>query len=159
MYSNILQILLLLLVVGICLHGKCISAMSGKPQEIPESNYSLDSAPISKMTLKELAHIYWPNTNITTAQQEATLKNLLGKSVTWEIRVAQVQRDGSCYLVQGQSDENMIGTFSYVTIRNKHEENRILQAEKGSKLIITGIIFDMRLRHIVLQPATLSSTE
>lgn len=130
-------------------------AMGGNPQEIPAGNYSLENAPKSSISLKELAHIYWPDTNTTVVKQEETLKNLLGKSVTWEIVVSQIQRNGKTYLIQGQSNANMLGSFSYVSPGNQDEEKRILQATKGSIITITGVVSDMRLRHIVLRPAKL----
>ena len=130
-----------------------VHAMGGKPEIASSSSSSVKTAPVSTITLKELAQIYWPDSNATELQQEETLKNLLGKRVTWNIRVAQIQRDGNGYLVQGQSDKNMVGTFSYVTPENEAQKDAILKASMGSELEISGIVSDMQMRHIVLKPA------
>lgn len=73
--------------------------------------------------------------------------------MTWEIVVAQIQRDGAGYLIQGQSDRDMLGTFSHVIPKTRQEVDVLLKASMGSKLVITGIVKDMELRHIVLDPA------
>lgn len=129
-------------------------AMGGKPQEkCGPTTADIDKAPSSPLTLKELAHIYWPDSQATQLQQEETLKNLLGKKVSWEVTVAQIQRDGSGYLIQGQSNKEMLGTFSYVQPRNPSEEEQILKASMGSTLKIVGVVSDMDMRHIILKPA------
>lgn len=158
MFISTLRILILLM-LWLVLVSASVCAMGGKQQEIQIDTPSLENVPKSSVTLKDLAHIYWPDTNATAVQQEEILKNLLGKSVIWEITVAQIQRAGNAYLVQGQSDKDTLGTFAYVTPRNDDEQNRILKAEKGSVLLIYGVVSDMRLRHIVLQPAVLSTKE
>ena len=81
------------------------------------------------------------------------MKNILGKAVTWEITVAQIQRDGGGYLIQGRSDANMGGTFSYVTPKTETESLKIRNAAIGSILKIKGIVNDFQMRHIVLKPA------
>lgn len=132
-----------------------VQAMGGKPESAASTASSTINAPVSNVTLKELAQIYWPDSNATELQQEETLKNLLGKRVTWNITVAQIQRDGNGYLVQGQSDKNMVGTFSYVTPENEAQKEAILKASMGSELTISGIVNDMQMRHIILKPATI----
>lgn len=61
-------------------------AMGGKPQEKRgPTTADIDKAPSSPLTLKELAHIYWPDSQATQLQQEEALKNLLGKKVSKNI--------------------------------------------------------------------------
>lgn len=133
-------------------------AMGGKPEVKPiEKVTEIDTAPASAMTLKELAHIYWPDSDATQLQREETLKKLLGKKVAWEITVAQIQCDGDGYLIQGQSDKDMLGTFSYVKPRNNADEEQIQKARMGDTLPIVGIVKDMDMRHIILQPAFIQS--
>lgn len=129
-------------------------AMGATPaEETTVKTSGFEEAPTSAITLKELARIYWPDSNATRLQQEETLKNLLGRKVSWEITVAQIQRDGSGYLIQGQSNQDMIGTFSYVQPQSEADEEQILKAGMGSTLKIVGIVKDMDMRHIILKPA------
>ena len=114
---------------------------------------SQSNVPQSDITLKQLADIYWPDSNATELQQEETLKNLLGKRVNWLVTVAQIQRAGEGYLVQGQSSKDMVGTFSYITPQSEAEKEAILHAQMGSQLDVSGIVNDMQMRHIVLKPA------
>ena len=133
-------------------------ALGGKPDtKTVSSTDSISNAPSSSITLKELANIYWPDSNATQLQQEDTLKDLLGKKVSWDITVAQIQRDGDGYLVQGQSDKDMLGTFSYVKPRNQADEALIQKTRMGDTLPITGIVNGMVMRHIFLKPAFIQS--
>lgn len=111
----------------------------------------------SNITLKELGNIFWPDSRYTDAQKEKILKIIKGKKVNWEIVISQIQRDGTDYLIQGSSEKDMIGTFSYITPKTKLEEEKILDFKKGSTIKISGIIKDMIMRHIVLKPASLSN--
>ncbi|WP_165071991.1 hypothetical protein [Desulfovibrio sp. ZJ200] len=135
-----------------------VHALGGKPDtKTGPSVDSLSDVPSSSLTLKELANIYWPDSNATRLQQEETLKNLLGRKVVWEITVAQIQRNGDGYLVQGQSDKDMLGTFCYVKPRNQADEALIRKVRMGDTLPITGIVNDMEMRHIILKPAFIQS--
>lgn len=123
-----------------------------KEQDAPTIN--LDNASSSSVTLKDLAAVYWPDSNATEVQKEETLKNLIGKRVIWEISVAEIQRqDDGSFLVQGQSDKNMIGTFSYVTPQNEAERQQLVSVSREGKLALTGIVVGMKARHIILNPA------
>lgn len=155
MYSRNFLLPLAFLILAVFLPSQPY-ALGGKPQKEPQPTvFDIDKAPSSSLTLKELAQIYWPDSNATQLQQEETLKNLLGKKVSWEITVAQIQRDGDGYLIQGQSDKDMLGTFSYVTPANKADEEQIKKASMGTRLPIVGIVSDMDMRHIVLKPAAI----
>lgn len=148
----------MVLLASLLFGGHSAYALGGKPgsEALPKAE-NLPDAPSSPVTLKELASIYWPDSNATQLQQEETLKNLLGKQVSWEIIVAQIQRDGDGYLVQGQSDKDMLGTFSYVKPRNQADDVLIQRTRMGDTLPITGIVNDMEMRHIVLKPAFIHS--
>lgn len=139
------------------LNPPSVSAMGGKPdvdEGVPMSNAEIsDNTPVSSVTPKELAHLFGPDSNATQVQQEEVLKTLLGKKVEWEIVVAQIQREGNCYIIQGKSDKDMIGTFSYVIPTSQAEMDVITHASMGTKLNISGMVDDMRMRHIVLKPA------
>jgi len=143
----------LFLAASLLFSGVVVLAMGGNPEKTQPKQHTLDNAQTASVSLKELADIYWPDSNATMVQQEKTLKNLLGKKVTWDVTIAQIQREGTTYIIQGQSDKNMLGTFSYVIPRNEDEKNRLVSSAIGSVLRITGIVSDMRLRHIVLNPA------
>lgn len=114
------------------------------------------ASPKSDATLKQLADIYWPDSNATEVQREEALKNLLGKRVTWEIVVAGVQRQDGTYLVQGQSSREMIGTFVYIKPDSKEDEQKLLTIRRDDKITVTGIAKEMQVRHIVLKPAVIA---
>lgn len=136
------------------------SALGARPDVSDnQAEEAMSQAPESHITLKELAAIYWPDSHATQLQQEETLKNLLGKKVTWEITVAQIQRHGAGYLIQGQSSRDMLGTFSHVMPKTQQEVDALLKASMGSKLEISGMVKDMELRHIVLDPANVVTTK
>lgn len=148
--AYLLFLLLALVVMGI------VVSMRGAPETTAPAPAlaPLESAPVSTITLKELAAIYWPDSNSTEVQRVETLKNLLGKRVTWEISVAEVLPQGdNAYLVQGQSDKNMLGTFSYVTPQNEGEKQQLMSVSREGKITLTGIVVEMKARHMVLNPA------
>lgn len=154
MFSKIWKMACLSLAFGLAIYPISVLAMGGKPEATSTPALSpIEQAPTSSVTLKDLAKVYWPDSNATTVQQEDALKNILGKAVTWEITVAQIQRDGGGYLIQGRSDANMVGTFSYVTPKTETESLKIRNAAIGSILKIKGIVNDFQMRHIVLKPA------
>ena len=125
MFTKIVKTVCIILSLVLVIQAGAVFGMGSKPDTSSSASVSLDNAPTSNVTLKDLAKVYWPDSNATTVQQEDTLKNLLGKAVTWEIIVAEIQRDGSGYLVQGRSDENMIGTFSYISPKSENEIKKI----------------------------------
>lgn len=129
-------------------------SIGGKAETPPPASSPAQGVQTSDITLKQLANLFWPDSTATEAQQQEALENLLGKRVTWTIKVAQIQREGSGYLIQGQSDRDMLGTFSYITPQNEAEKEAILKASMGSELEITGVVDRMQMRHIILKPAT-----
>jgi len=153
MFTKIGKTVCAFLAFALVIQAGPVFAMGSKPDTSSSASLSLENAPTSNVTLKDLAKVYWPDSDATTVQQEDTLKKLLGKAVTWEITVAEIQRDGSGYLVQGRSDENMIGTFSYISPTSENEIKKIQSAARGSILKIKGIVSDFQMRHIVLKPA------
>lgn len=142
---------------SLILHAPYALAMGGKPEIskylTTQKRMVYENAPTSTITMKELALLFWPDSNATQVQQEEALKNLLGKKVNWKIVVAQIQREGDEYLIQGQSDKDRIGTFSYIVPTSEAEKDAIIHASMGTKLNICGVVNDMRMRHIVLKPA------
>lgn len=143
-------------VAALCLAASLLCAaapargMGGRPAD---NAALLETAQPSDATLQSLGALFWPDSNATEAQREEALRNVLGRRVTWTVIVAEVQRQGDAFLVQGSSDANMIGTFSLVTPRDEAERRRILALSRGDALPVTGVVREMRLRHIVLDPA------
>ena len=133
MFTKIGKTVCAFLAFALVIQAGPVFAMGSKPDTSSSASLSLENAPTSNVTLKDLAKVYWPDSDATTVQQEDTLKKLLGKAVTWEITVAEIQRDGSGYLVQGRSDENMIGTFSYISPTSENEIKKIQSAAQGRK--------------------------
>ena len=130
--------------------------MGSNPQSAKTIPAEQASPATSDITLKELADIYWPDSNATQLQQQETLKNLLGKAVTWEVEVAEIQRhDDHTYLVQSSSSKDALGIFAYVVPQNDEELKMLQTTARGSKLKIAGVIKGEKLRHMVLEPATL----
>lgn len=134
-------------------------AMGGKVEKEQTVPQLLEQTPASGITLAELGSLFWPGSNATEVQREEALKNILGKKVTWEIVVAEVQRQDGIYLVQGQSSQQMIGTFAYVVPGSKEDEQKLIATGRDGKLTVTGIAAEMQMRHIVLKPAMLATSQ
>lgn len=152
------KVLPLCLAMGIVVIGGGKAATMGVRPDNAVTQFDASSELISKaeptkLTICEVGQILWPVSDSTRLQQEEILKKLIGKRVNWQIIVAQVQRDGGGYLIQGQSDKNMVGTFSYVFPHNEIEKNTILNASIGSRIDISGVVDDIHLRHVVIRPA------
>lgn len=130
--------------------------MGGNPQSAKSNPAEQASVATSDVTLKEMADMFWPDSAATQLQQQEFLAKVLGKTVTWEVEVAEIQQhDEHTYLVQSSSTKDALGVFAYVAPQNDAELKMLQTAARGSKLKIAGVIKGEKLRHMVLEPATL----
>ena len=117
---------------------------------------AITRAEAAPLTQKELAATYAPGSDATTLQQESRLRELLGKRVQWEILIADIAPEGTdVFRVQGRSDREHMGTFVYLTARNAEEAASIRGLQKGQTVRVVGLVQDMALRHMVINPAEL----
>ena len=139
----------------------CASAFAfgGSPNNLQYKKKDLSviaTAPQSSFSQNDFAQAYAPNSDATELQRQNIIKNSFGKSVTWEIIVAEVQPELSNVIrVQGSSDATHMGVFVYVNTRSDKDMDLVQSLKKGDSLRVQGIVSDMVLRHVVINPAVL----
>lgn len=122
----------------------------------------LKTAQISTLQpVGELAEIFAFGTDNTDIQRENKLKEIKGSVVVWQLPVFEVERDGKAYRIQthdpdlfGQG-ESIVPAIVTVTPMSDEDKTRIEALKTGDIIKFKGTIKDVRLRHIIIEPAYL----
>lgn len=122
----------------------------------------LQSAPVSTLTpTGELAEIFAFGTDYTDIQRENKLKEIKGNVVAWQLPVFEVKRDGQNYRVQTQNpktfgkDETVVPTIITLMPQSDGDKTHIESLKTGDIISIKGIIYGVKMRHLLINPAYL----
>lgn len=153
-----IAIVIAVIFIALIVYGM-VSKISGDNQV-----QELQSAPVS--TLKptgELAEVFGFGTDFTDIQRENKLKEIKGSVVAWQLPVYEVKRDGEHYRVQTQNpktfgqNEAVVPTIISITPLSAEDKSLIEAMKTGDIISIKGRIADVKLRHIIINPAFLYS--
>lgn len=151
-----IAIVIAVIFIALIVYGM-VSKISGDNQV-----QELQSAPVS--TLKptgELAEVFGFGTDFTDIQRENKLKEIKGSVVAWQLPVYEVKRDGEHYRVQTQNpktfgqNEAIVPTIISITPLSAEDKSLIEAMKTGDIISIKGRIADVKLRHIIINPAFL----
>ncbi len=123
---------------------------------------ALKTAPISSLSpAGELAAIFALGSDYTDIQRENKLKEIKGKVVAWQMPVYEVKREGRGYSVLTQSPDlfnagrAFLPAMITVTPLSDDDKAKIESLKTGDIIQFKGTIKDVRLRHVIIDPAYL----
>lgn len=102
----------------------------------------------------ELSDMFNLMSENTDLQRKNKFKEIKGKVVEWTLPVYEVKQDGSGYVIQTVAFPN-VGAFVYVTARNEQDKSIIEGLKTGSRISFKGVIEDVTMRHLEINPAIL----
>ena len=156
-------ILLLIVIFALVFRGQPASS-SLKAEENPPSHSKVEENPLVALEnaipsnlepTGELAAIFEIGGNSTDIQRENKLAEIRGKIVAWSLEVYDVRKDDDKYKIQTSGGNNIVSTFITLSVRNNQEKAFVEGLKTGSNIEIQGIIKDVSLRHIEIEPAIL----
>lgn len=132
----------------------------------------LETAQPSSLTPDgELAKIFTYGSDYTDLQRETKLEEIEGSVVQWRLPVYEISRDGRGYQIQTSSDqsidlglfgsfgENLVSASVHLFPRNDAERTLIEKLKTGDHFTFKGVIADVVMRHIIIDPAILVTEE
>lgn len=143
------------------------SALSSNAQPSPEPQDDpitqlVKAQPSALAPTGELAAMFTLGSDNTDLQRDNELAKIKGQVVQWRLRVYEVSKDGDGYRIQTDSgndstDATMdaVGTFADITPRNDADRQKIANLKTGDFIVIKGVIADVMMRNLVLDPAIL----
>lgn len=157
------KLLVSLVVFALLLYGlfhawHLISAEFNKPNPIEQLKLSKPSALHPD---GELAEIFELGGDFTDLQRQLKLEDIRGKVVEWHLPVYDVKRSGDKYTIQtsssfrGGQPGKLIGTFLRITPRNKDDRQFIEGIKTGDAIKVKGVIDDVTMRNLDINPAIL----
>lgn len=112
-----------------------------------------------------LAEMFDFGGDFTDLQRQLKLKEIRGKVVEWQLPVYEVKQSGDNYIIQTstsfrgkRSGEKVIGTFLHVTALNDDDRRLIESLKTGDLFKFKGVIDDVTLRHLNINPTILNET-
>lgn len=147
--------LFLLVVMGVSSNGK--SGPSHATARIDPLD-ELAKSPVSDIRPDgALAEIFSFGGQHTDLQRENALKGIKGKTISWNLPVYEVKRDGNGYKIQTSSGymNAYVGAFINISPRNQEDRQIIESLQTGVPVSFRGVISDVFMRHIVIKPAIL----
>lgn len=134
-----------------------VSAIMREQDKQPEVSVvaSLDEAAADTLQPQDLAAIYAIGGDSTDLQRDNKTAEIKGKVINWVLEVYEVSRKGEGYRIQTSTSHNAIGTFINLTVRDEQERAHIEGLKTGDIIQIKGMIADVTMRNIEIDPAVL----
>jgi hypothetical protein len=140
--------------VVFCSLSGSAAAMGGKaPGENPavRAETPHQALQVNVVPQKELAAIFLYEGGATQAKQEATLAAVKGTGVDWLVQVAELTREqGEVYQLQTSATPDSMGCFIFTRPRTEQDRNSLLNAQRGDRVRVQGVIINVRLRHLIV---------
>lgn len=102
----------------------------------------------------ELASMFNVMSENTDLQRENKFKEIKGKVVEWTLPVYEVAKHGDGYEIQTEPGD-AVGTSIHITPRNDEDKAVIEALKTGGRISFKGIISDVSMRNLEINPAIL----
>lgn len=146
-------------VVVLVVAGALYAGNRTSPSVAVDETAALAIAPVSNLRPDgELAAMFDLGSRYTDLQRENREKEIKGKVVQWRLPVYEVSKHGDKYRIQTASN-GTIGAFVTITPRSAADRQLVEALHTGDLLSFKGIISDVSMRNLEIEPAILGTTQ